>query len=185
MKIEGTEIEGLYIFNSLCFPDNRGSLLKPYSMSFFQDFNYPVNLEFKETWFTKSHKNVIRAMHYQVGPNACEKLVSVIQGSILDVVFDFRTESQSYSKIFSIVLNSLEPKSLYIPKGCAHGYKVLDNDTITLYMATETHDASSDIGVLWSSIGFNWDIRNPILSEKDKELPPFINNSLIKLSKNN
>ena len=121
MKIESTEIEGLYMFNCLDFKDNRGSLLKPFSESFFNDITQTIKLPFRETWFTKSHKDVIRAMHLQVGPKACAKLVSVIQGSVLDVVIDLRKESSTWKKIFSIELNSLEPRSLYIPVGCAHG----------------------------------------------------------------
>ncbi len=74
---------------------------------------------------------------------------------------------------FDIELNDKTSKTLYIPKGCAHGYKVLKNDTITMYMATETHDAKNDLGIRWNSFGYNWGIDNPVLSDKDNDLPLF------------
>ena len=180
MKIKETEIEGLYLFDCLDFPDSRGSLLKPFSVSFFKDMNSALNVSFKEPWFTKSHKDVIRAMHFQVGPKACAKLVSVIQGAVLDVVIDLRADSKSFSKVFSIELNSNQPQAIYIPIGCAHGYKVLENNTITLYMATDTHDADNDVGILWNSIDFDWAIGNPVLSDRDMKLPPLDLNSFRK-----
>ena len=81
MKIEKTNIEGLFVINTIKFEDHRGSLLKPYSYKNYKDFE--VNLNFKETWFTKSKANVIRGMHLQIGEMAYEKLVSVIAGSLI------------------------------------------------------------------------------------------------------
>ena len=172
MRIRETEIEGLLIIQGLLFTDLRGSLIKPYSKMFFKERNN-VNLDIKETWFTKSQKNVIRAMHLQVGKFECEKLVSVIQGAVIDVVLDIRKDSKTYGKWFEFELNEEDSVSIYIPKGCAHGYKVLKDNTITLYMATETHDPDNDVGIRWDSFGYNWQINNPILSEKDLELPNF------------
>lgn len=169
MKVEPTTIEGLYKVQSLNFPDLRGSLVKPFSKAFFE-MNEDINLNFKETWFTKSHKGVIRAMHLQVGDSACEKLVSVIQGAVLDVVLDLRHGSQTYGKWYEIELNEELPIALYIPKGCAHGYKVLKENSITMYMATQVNVPKDDIGIRWDSFGYDWNIDQPIISEKDKQL---------------
>lgn len=173
MKINKTDIEGLLVIDGLHFSDNRGELLKPFSESFKKGRSYSINTVFKEVWFTKSHKNVIRAMHLQTGLLACEKLVSVVNGEILDVILDVRTKSKTYGKYLSFKLNDTSSKSLYIPKGCAHGYKVLKNNTITMYMSTEIHDPKNDTGIKWDSFGFNWDIKNPIISERDHKLPEF------------
>ena len=170
MRIENTTIEGLFKVQGLNFPDLRGSLIKPFSKIFFE-VDLKLNLNFHETWFTKSHKDVIRAMHLQVGDSSCEKLVSVIQGSVLDVVLDLRIKSKTYGKWFEIVLHEDIPIALYIPKGCAHGYKVLKDNSITMYMATEVNVPKDDIGIRWDSFGYDWKIDNPILSEKDKKLP--------------
>lgn len=172
-SIEKTFIEGLYIVHGLNFPDERGALIKPFSKLFFGGIS-DINLDFKETWFTKSHQHVIRAMHLQVGDFACEKLVSVIQGSILDVVLDIRRNSPTYGNVFDIELNDNDPIGLYIPKGCAHGYKVLKDNSITMYMATAVNSPKDDVGIRWDSFGYNWNIEKPILSERDKNLPTFV-----------
>lgn len=168
-RIKQTFINGLLIIDTLSFKDERGELIKPFSQLFFDSKEQkPV---FKETWFTISHKNVIRAMHMQVGPKRCDKLVSVLQGSVLDVVIDLRKGSRTFNQTFSITLDSNSHLALYIPEDCAHGYKVLTDNTITMYMATETHDAQNDVGIKWDSIGFDWEVDNPIVSLRDQELP--------------
>ena len=70
-------------------------------------------------------------------------------------------------------LTAKTPKALYIPKGCAHGYRVLEDNTITLYKATKVHSAKHDLGIKWDSFGYDWDILNPIISKKDHELIEF------------
>lgn len=172
MKIESTKIDGLYIVHGVYFADDRGALIKPYSKSFFND-TPNINLNFKETWFTKSHKDVIRAMHLQVGKFACEKLVSVINGAVLDIILDTRKNSKTFGQSFEIELNDKNTIALYIPKGCAHGYKVLEDNSITMYMATEVNIPKCDLGIRWDSFGYNWNIDNPILSSKDENLPLF------------
>ena len=173
MRIETTNIDGLLVIEGLNFSDDRGKLLKPFSESFLKDSPQVINTSFKEVWFTKSHKNVIRAMHLQTGVHACEKIVSVIHGEVLDVILDVRESSRTFGQYLSFELNEFNSRSLYIPKGCAHGYKVLKDNTITMYMATDIHDSQNDIGIRWDSFGFNWDIENPIISDRDDKLPVF------------
>ena len=171
MKITETKISGLYMIEALRFEDLRGVLIKPFNFDMYRDID--VNLEFKETWFTKSKKNVIRAMHLQIKEMACEKLVSVINGSVIDVILDLRRESKTFGQFFEIELNDKAPIALYIPKGCAHGYKVLEDNTITMYCATKVHSVDHDLGIKWDSFGYDWKIDNPILSDKDKSLIDF------------
>lgn len=173
MTIEKTVIDGIYIIDGFRFDDLRGSLIKPFSKSFFKESGLELNLDFKETWFTKSHKDVIRAMHLQIGEFACEKLVTVIQGGVIDVILDIRKESGSFGQTFEIELNENNSKAIYIPKGCAHGYKVLVENTLTMYMATEVNVPKDDVGIRWNSFGYKWNLDNPILSLKDQELPFF------------
>jgi dTDP-4-dehydrorhamnose 3,5-epimerase/CDP-3, 6-dideoxy-D-glycero-D-glycero-4-hexulose-5-epimerase len=174
MVFESTLIEGVYIITLHPFQDVRGELLKPFqSQIFFEEISNHVNLNIQETWFTKSKKNVIRAMHLQVGEHACEKIVAIIQGKVHDVVLDIRENSPTYGKNFDIILDEKKPKALFIPVGCAHGYKVLKNNSIVMYMATQPHVAKDDVGIRYDSFGFDWKIEHPILSEKDKNLPLF------------
>jgi|LSQX01.2.fsa_nt_gb dTDP-4-dehydrorhamnose 3,5-epimerase/CDP-3, 6-dideoxy-D-glycero-D-glycero-4-hexulose-5-epimerase len=171
--IQYTLIDGLLVFEGFKFTDLRGSLIKPYSKLFFKDENEEKNLDFKEVWFTKSKKNVIRGMHLQVGEYACEKIVSVIQGKVLDVIIDIRKNSKTYGKVFEIELSDDNNKAVYIPTGCAHGYKVLEDNTIAMYMATEVNMPNYDVGIMWNSFSYNWKIENPIISDKDNNLPSF------------
>lgn len=172
MKIEKTKIEGLYVIEFDIFKDNRGELIKPYTFKEYKEF--PINLDFKEAWFTKSNKDVIRAMHLQIGEDACEKLVSVINGSVIDIILDTRKDSKTFGEWFEIKLDAKEKgRALYIPIGCAHGYKVLEDNTITLYMATEVHSSKNDTGLKFDSFGYDWKIDTPIISKKDEGLLPF------------
>lgn len=171
--IQNTDIEGLFVFDGFKLSDLRGSLIKPFSNIFFKDFKGEVHLDFKEIWFTKSKKDVIRGMHLQIGEFACEKIVSVIQGKVLDVILDIRKTSSTYGNVFEIELNDENQKAVYIPIGCAHGYKVLENNTITMYMATEINMPKFDVGIKWNSFGYDWNLENPIISEKDINLPSF------------
>ncbi len=157
------------MIDGLRFPDNRGELVKPFSVSFMPE---GVNTDFKETWFTKSKRNVIRGMHLQVEPAACEKLVSAIVGTVQDVLLDLRTDSATYGETYSVELNGEDTKAIYIPKGIAHGYRVLE-DSVVMYMATEINVSKYDVGIRWDSFGYDWGIDNPILSDKDANLPLF------------
>ncbi|NLH00271.1 MAG: dTDP-4-keto-6-deoxy-D-glucose epimerase, partial [Chloroflexi bacterium] len=171
MKIEETTIEGLLILKDLpTFKDSRGKLFKPYSSSFFTD-EKNLNIGIKEVWFTFSKRDVIRGMHLQIGEFACEKIVSVIKGKLQDVILDLRKGSKTFRKVFELAIGEEDSKAIYIPKGCAHGYRVLEDDTITMYMATDIHSQKDDVGIRWNSFGYDWKIENPILSEKDLLLP--------------
>mgnify|MGYP005633963327 CR=1 FL=1 len=173
MKINKTDIDGLFVIEAFNFSDNRGSLIKPFNYNHFNKLQ--SNINFKETWFTKSKKNVIRGMHLQIGEMSCEKLVSVINGAVLDVILDLRKSSKTFGKIYEIELNDQNPKALYIPKGCAHGYKVLVENTITMYQATKVHSSKHDLGIKLDSFGYDWKIKNPIISSKDTELEEYEN----------
>lgn len=169
MQLSQCNISGVYIIDGLRFKDIRGELIKPYSENFMPS---DININFKETWFTKSKKNVIRGMHLQVEPYACEKIVSVISGKIIDVLLDLRKASESYGQVFSIELSENTCQSIYIPKGVAHGYCV-KKESIVMYMATEVNVTICDVGIKWNSFGYDWGVKNPILSEKDKLLPDY------------
>ncbi|MCD8500371.1 MAG: dTDP-4-dehydrorhamnose 3,5-epimerase family protein [Bacillaceae bacterium] len=172
MDIKETPIKGLYVIKYKKFEDLRGQLIKPYTFQPFAE-RKEMNLNFKEVWFTRSKLNVIRGMHFQSGEKACQKLVSCIKGKVFDVILDVRRDSETYGQSFAIEISEDDPTALYIPIDCAHGYKVMTDDSIVLYMATEVHSAKDDIGIHWNSFGFDWGTCCPILSEKDKNLPRF------------
>jgi dTDP-4-dehydrorhamnose 3,5-epimerase len=169
MSFFKTNIEGLFTIEGKRFVDLRGELIKPFSTNLMPE---GLNLNIKEVWFTKSIKNVIRGMHLQIQPYACEKIVSVINGEVLDVILDLRNGSKTYGQTYETQLSAETIKALYIPKGCAHGYKVIE-DSLVMYMGTEVNVSSCDIGIKWNTFGYDWKIDNPILSKKDYDLEPF------------
>jgi dTDP-4-dehydrorhamnose 3,5-epimerase/CDP-3, 6-dideoxy-D-glycero-D-glycero-4-hexulose-5-epimerase len=166
------KIDGLEIHRIKKFKDSRGFLYKPFTSKFLKS----ISFDFKEIWYTISNKNTIRGMHMQLGDNPARKLVTIIEGEILDVLIDTRKESKTYGVINSYHLKSCSETGIIldIPVGVCHGYKVIKDNTVVMYSANNFHDSGSDIGFRWDSIGFEWKIENPIISERDKQLPPFI-----------
>jgi dTDP-4-dehydrorhamnose 3,5-epimerase len=166
MKLEETTLEGVYIINNFNAIDNRGLFAKTFNKIFFNENN--LDFEIRESYYSISNKNVIRGMHFQLPPNDHEKLVYVPKGSIIDVVIDLRKESKTFKQFISVELSDENKKSIFIPKGLAHGFKSLKNDTITVYNVSTEYDEKSDQGITYNSFGYNWNIKNPLLSERDK-----------------
>ena len=159
------------VINLNKFTDSRGSLYKSYTKTLFDNLSFSV----EESWFTISSKNTIRGMHMQTGKFPSRKIVTIIKGSIVDVLLDCRTYSKTYGKFMVIDMNSSEDSHimLYIPVGVAHGYKVLEDNSVVQYFANEIHHAKSDVGFYYNSFGYDWNLDNPILSDRDMKLPYF------------
>jgi dTDP-4-dehydrorhamnose 3,5-epimerase len=168
MEIIETGIKDLVVIIPKVFKDDRGY--------FFESFNRSKldvlgnDLEFVQDNQSLSQKDVLRGLHFQNPPYAQAKLVSVIQGSVLDVAVDIRKESPTYGKSFSIILDGIDKNQLFIPVGFAHGFKTLENNTIFFYKCTNYYNKESEGCLLWNDpdLNINWDIENPMLSEKDK-----------------
>lgn len=173
MDIKSTEIDGLKLIYQNIFVDNRGKFLKTFNNNIFLENS--LNLHFQESFFSISKKNVIRGMHFQTFPFQNTKLVYLSKGSILDVVLDLREQSKTYGKYFTIELDEKIPIALLIPPGCAHGFLSLKNNSIVNYQQTSCFNPNYDKGIKFNSFGMNWQISNPIISEKDLTLPNFGN----------
>lgn len=152
--------------------DARGSFGKLYSNKIFIEMGLVVG-PFKETIYSLSSRDVIRGMHYQQAPLECSKLVSVVKGAIMDVVVCIKpSESgRDYGKSYSCLLSARNCRSLLIPPGYAHGFRSLEDETIVVYNQTEDYSKEHDKGIHYLSFGYNWDLAEPILSDKDKNLP--------------
>lgn len=169
MKIIDTPIQGLKILEPKVFEDIRGQFVKTFTDEFFKLQGLDINI--KETYYSISHKNVIRGMHFQKPPDEHIKLVYVPQGEIIDVVLDIRKNSPSYGKFFEIKLSAENNKVLIIPKGLAHGFKSLKNNTNVTYMQTSCYSPNNDKGINYNSFGFDWKCSNPKLSDRDLSFP--------------
>lgn len=167
MTIEKTKLEGVYIINNFKAIDDRGLFVKTFNKKQFQEDK--INFEIRESYYSISNKNVIRGMHFQSPPYDHEKLVYVPKGSILDVVLDLRKNSKTYKQHISINLSENNKKSIFIPKGLAHGFKSLEDGTITLYNVSSEYNTDSDKGVKFDSFGFDWNSEDVVISKRDKE----------------
>ena len=165
MKVERTEIEGVYIITNFNAKDSRGLFVKAFNKNAFNENN--LDFEIRESYYSISNKNVIRGMHFQLHPYDHEKLVYVSKGSILDVVVDLRKKSKTYKQHISIKLSEENKKSIFITKGLAHGFKSLEDNTITNYSVSTEYNSSADTGIHFNSFGFNWQNENPIISVRD------------------
>ena len=167
MKIKKTALEGVYIINNFNVSDDRGVFVKTFNKTTFQKNN--LGFEINESYYSMSNKNVIRGMHFQLPPFDHEKLVYVVKGSILDVIVDLRKNSKTYKQHISVSLSEDNRKSVFIPKGFAHGFKSEKDGTVTVYNVATEYNPNADVGVHYNSFGFNWQIENSILSERDLE----------------
>lgn len=171
MKLIKTELEGVLIIENFHASDDRGSFTKTYHKEFFQENRLCTH--FRESYFSVSKKNVIRGMHFQLPPHDHEKLVYVAKGEVIDVILDLRKESRTYGKAISIILNESNQRSVYIPKGLAHGFKSIQDNTIMIYNVSTVYNNKSDFGIRYDSFNFDWKVENPIISDRDKALITF------------
>ena len=167
MKINKTFIEDLLIIEPQLFKDDRGFFYESYNKN---NLDKVINVVFVQDNESKSNKGVIRGLHFQLPPFEQTKLVRCISGKILDVVVDLRTNSKTYGKHFNIILSEKNCKSVYIPKGFAHGFAALDKINIVVYSCTNYRNKYSEHGIFWNdkSLKINWPIKKPILSKRDK-----------------
>lgn len=143
--------------------DNRGSFVK-----FYSDFG----LEAKEIFYTESKINTIRGMHFQSPPFEQNKIVHVVKGEIIDVLLDIRLNSNTYGKFF--VYNIKEGgDSIFVPKGFAHGFLSKLENTIVIYLVDSEHNKEHDIGIKYDSFGYDWEVKDPIISVRDQNHQKF------------
>lgn len=168
MEKNKTNLAGCFELQPRIFKDDRGSLVKTFHEDTFISLGLETN--FTEEYYSVSKKNVLRGLHFQLPPNDHVKCVTCISGSIFDVVVDLRKESPTYKQHFSVVLDADKGNMLYIPKGFAHGFYVLNDEAIFLNRTTVVFKPESDTGIKWDSCGIEWPNMNPILSEKDESM---------------
>jgi dTDP-4-dehydrorhamnose 3,5-epimerase len=153
------------------YPDDRGYFFESCRASDFENANLPTH--FVQDNFSFSKKDVIRGLHYQKEPKAQGKLVLVLQGGVWDVAVDIRRESPTLLKWVAADLNDLNHAMLYIPPGFAHGFVALTEAVRLVYKCTNEYDPRADAGIRWNDpdIAITWPVDNPIVSDKDRNLP--------------
>jgi dTDP-4-dehydrorhamnose 3,5-epimerase len=169
MKLSKTKIPGCYEIGFTSRTDARGSFVKTFHTTAFRELG--LESGFSEGFYSVSHQNVLRGMHFQLPPIDGAKLVYCLQGSILDVVLDLRVGSPSYGKFAVLELSSANPTAAYLPRGEAHGFYSLTEPSVVVYQVSSEYDPNFDTGVRWNSFGFDWPNASPKVSERDSKLP--------------
>ena len=162
MKIIKTKFKDLIVVNSKNFYDYRG---------YFREILIEklIKKKFVFNVVSKSKKNVLRGLHMQK-KNPQGKYISVIKGSILDVVVDCRKNSKTFGKHYKIIISEKNAKSIYVPPGFIHGFVGLKKENLVLYSCTNYRDKNSEFGVIWNDkdLKIDWGVKKPILSLKDR-----------------
>jgi dTDP-4-dehydrorhamnose 3,5-epimerase len=173
MEVIETKIKDLLIIKPKVFEDARGYFFESYNEGVFKQ--HGIDADFIQDNQSLSNSGVLRGLHFQAPPFAQGKLVRVINGAVLDIAVDIRKKSPTYGQHVSIKLTEENKTMFYIPPGFAHGFLTLRDKTIFSYKCTNLYNKASEGTVLWNDrdLHINWDIQNPILSEKDIMGTPF------------
>ncbi|MBW6504129.1 dTDP-4-dehydrorhamnose 3,5-epimerase [bacterium] len=169
-----TPLKGSYLVSPEKITDERGFFARSWCEKEFRDVGLASRIAQCSISYNRL-KGTLRGMHYQVPPFEEDKLVRCTRGAIHDVIIDLRHDSKSFGKHFSVTLTSVNRTMLYIPKGFAHGFLTLENDTEIYYQMSEFYAPDSARGVRWNDPAFSieWPGNVLILSEKDRSYPDF------------
>jgi len=170
MQFIPTAIKGVIRIRPIVFEDARGNFREQFRNDLFEANGLVSN--FVQDNISVSSRGVLRGLHYQI-INPQVKLVSVLRGSVVDVVVDVRRGSPTFGNHVSVLLSDRNREMLYIPEGFAHGFQSLEDDTVFHYKCSDYYNRDGERALLWNDpqIGIKWPIDEPLLSPKDLENP--------------
>ena len=178
MEVQETYLKGCFVITPKLYHDDRGIFFESYKKHDFEKW-IGRKIDFVQDNHSVSSKGVLRGLHFQTGHFAQAKLLRVVKGSVLDVCVDLRPNSETFGHYFSIILDSIDHKQLFIPRGFAHGFLVLEDDTIFNYKCDNYYSKNHESGLLFNDpaiqIDWSFPLNNIIISEKDKALPTLEN----------
>ena len=170
MNFIRTQIPDVVIIEPTVHGDSRGYFVETFRQDKLEEFlGYKINFcQYNES---KSSKGVLRGLHYQLHPSAQTKLVRVIQGRVLDVAVDIRKNSPTFGQHVAVELTSENKKQLLVPRGFAHGFVVLEDDTIFAYKVDNYYSPENDRGIAFNdpSLNINWILNHNELNLSDKD----------------
>lgn len=169
MKVIETKIKDLYILEPMVFGDDRGYFYESFNKESFEKL-VGIEIDFVQDNQSMSGANIVRGLHFQNPPYEQGKLVRVIKGEVIDVAVDIRKNSPTYGEYVSVKLTGDNKKMFWIPPGFAHGFSSLKDETIFSYKCTNYYNKESEGSIAWddSELAINWEVENPIISEKDQ-----------------
>ncbi|OVZ95497.1 dTDP-4-dehydrorhamnose 3,5-epimerase [Yersinia alsatica] len=182
MKFISTAINDVFIIEPRIFGDDRGFFFESFNHARFEkSIGYKV--DFVQDNHSKSSRNVLRGLHYQLEPKAQGKLVRCIAGEVFDVAVDIRKSSPTFGKYVGLILSAENKRQLWIPNGFAHGFITLSDSAEFVYKTTNYYCPESERCIKWndSVLGIKWNLlESPLLSNKDKLGADFINAEVFK-----
>ena len=164
-----TKIKGAYLLEPELLTDERGFFARSFCKEEFRKHGLETDIVQCNISYNKK-KGTVRGMHYQIPPFEEAKIVSCTKGSIYDVVVDLRRDSPTYCQWIATELSDKNFKMMYVPKGCAHGFQTLEDDTLVFYQMTEFFHPECSRGIRWDDPHNKivWPLKNIIiLSRKD------------------
>lgn len=172
MKITETKLQGVYLLEPKVFGDHRGFFMETYNKQVFDQHGLDYNF-IQDNHSLSVPAGTLRGLHYQLAPKAQTKLVRCLKGAIYDVAVDIREGSPTFGQWVGYVLSEHNKRQLLVPKGFAHGFCTLVDNTEVAYKVDEYYSPEHDRGILWNDpeIGIDWSTDEPILSDKDKVHP--------------
>lgn len=172
MNVIKTEIDGVVIIEPKVFGDKRGYFFESYSAKKMKEHGLEYDFVQDNQSFS-ANKGTLRGIHFQNGEAAQAKLVRVCSGAVIDVAVDLRKGSPTYKKWVAVELSAENKRQLLIPRGFGHGFVTLTDNVEFLYKADNYYNAEQDRSILWcdEEIAVNWQVENPIISDKDAAAP--------------
>jgi dTDP-4-dehydrorhamnose 3,5-epimerase len=170
VRVTTTDLAGVLVIEPDVHRDGRGFFVETYHAE--QYGAYGIPFPFVQDNHSRSAARTIRGLHLQLRrPQG--KLIRVIEGEVFDVAVDVRRGSPTFGRWVSVVLTAENFKQCYVPPGLAHGFCVVSEVAQVEYKATEPYDPASELGIAWNdpTLAIRWPVANPILSDRDKQLP--------------
>jgi len=176
LEIKHTPLKDCFILKPRVFKDERGLFYETFNQKVFEAVT-GLKIDFIQDNQSVSSKGVLRGLHFQRSDMAQAKLVRAVKGKVLDIVVDLRKESETFGKSFSIILDDIENLQFFVPRGFAHGFITLSEQSIFAYKCDNFYDKESESGIIYNdaTLALDWYLPKEdfIISEKDLELPTF------------
>lgn len=173
MQIEKTPLPGVVVIIPTRYSDARGFFSESWNKRDLESAGVSLPGFVQDNHSLSLQAGTVRGLHYQAPPHAQGKLVRCGRGSLYDVAVDVRHNSPTWGKWFGVDLSYENGRQLWIPTGFLHGFVTRQDNTEIIYKCTKHYDAVSDGCVAWNSVGIEWGVTNPILSQKDTVAPAF------------
>lgn len=174
MIFSETKLSGAYIIEIEKIEDGRGFFARTFDKEEFSKYNLDIDLA-QSSISQNLKKGTIRGMHYQTDPYDESKLIRCLKGKIFDIIIDLRPNSKTFKEWFSLELNANNYKMLYIPKGFAHGFQTLEDNSEMFYQISQFYHPEYSKGIRWDDkeFGIQWPLKVSLISEKDLSYAPF------------